>query len=174
MRRNYFWTKIGQTPFTVVVAFPDHYATRVQVPEAVIEPLFVKGTNLAKYFNNFRIHPEWIYCRSTPKPFAEMKLGGTDPDEIRATPEEELVEFLQKLERVGWKWKSEKNDPKPFKCDRKLMQSLIFDATVIEGFPQQVSKKSKDLIAKFDVKLSFISTHSGLLRYETFDKKFNM
>ena len=133
-----------------------------------------KGSNLLKYFkdDNFRLHPDWVYCRSIRKSFEDMKLGEIDPDNCEMTPEEELIFYLEKFEAAGWKWKQDKLDSNDTKCDRKLMQLLLFDAKMTENFPADISKRTKEnYVEKFHVKTSFISTHSGLLRYKVFDKK---
>lgn len=135
-----------------------------------------KGENLVRYFKeNFRIHPDWIYCRGIRKNYEDMKLGIIDPDNCEMSPEEELVFYLEKFEESGWKWKQDKLDSNETKCDRKLMQSLLFDAKATEKFPVEFTKLSSEMssIEKFRIKTSFISTHSGLLRYKIFNKKLN-
>lgn len=169
MKRNYFWKKIAETPFTVVTTFPEHFTGRVQIPEN-IDGLMTKGSNLAQFFkDDFKIHPDWIYCRGIRKGFEDMKLGEIDPDNCEMTPEEELVFYLEKYEEDGWKWKGDKLDSNETLCDRKLMQLLIFDAKVTQNFQSDFTKRLKEIIEKFDIKTSFISTHSGLLRYKIFD-----
>lgn len=129
-----------------------------------------KGTNLAKLFKgDFRLHPDWIYCRGIRKGFEDIKLGLIDPDNCEMTPEEELVFYLEKFEESGWKWKLDgKLDSNETRCDRKLMQLLLNDAKATENFPADIAKRHID---NFRVKTSFISTHSGLLRFKIFDKK---
>lgn len=136
--------------------------------------MMTKGSNLVKYFKeDFKLHPDWIYCRGIRKAFEDIKLGLIDPDNCEMTPEEELVFYLEKFEASGWKWSKDKLDSNETRCDRKLMQLLIFDAKATENFPFDFQKRSKDFnfIDKFQVKTSFISTHSGLLRYKIIDKK---
>lgn len=171
LKRNYFWKTIGSTPFTLVVTFPENLVGQVAIPEDT-DSMMSKGSNLAKFFKgDFRIHPDWIYCRGIRKSFEDMKLGLIDPDNCEMTPEEELVFYLEKFEASGWKWKHDKLDSNETRCDRKLMQSLLFDAKATETFPTDFSKRSKDnYIEKLQVKTSFISTHSGLFRYKVFDK----
>lgn len=140
--------------------------------------MFTKGSNLAILFkeeNGFKIHPDWIYCRGIRKGFEDLKLGLIDPDNCEMSPEDELVFYLEKFEKSGWKWKQDKLDSNDTQCDRKLMQLLIFDGKVTENFPAEFSKRSKEMsfIEKFHIKTSFISTHSGLFRYKTFDKKIH-
>lgn len=177
LKRNYFWRKITQTPFTLVVAFPEHFIGRVQIPEGDIDSMMSKGSNVARYFkDNFKIHPDWIYCRAIRKSFEDIKLGLIDPDDCEMSPEEELVFYLEKLEANGWKWKQDKLDSNDTRCDRKLMQLLIFDAKATENFPADFTKRSKEMesIESLNIKSSFIATHSGLFRYRIFDKKLKV
>lgn len=178
LKRNYFWKKISQTPFTVVTTFPEHFIGRVQIPESDVDSLFAKGSNLARFFkeeSGFKIHPDWIYCRGIRKGFEDVKLGLIDPDNCEMSPEDELVFYLEKFDKSGWKWKQDKLDSNETRCDRKLMQLLIFDAKATENFPADFTKRSNEMsfIEKFHIKTSFVSTHSGLFRYKTFDKKIN-
>lgn len=146
----------------------------MQISENDVDSMMTKGSNLAKYFKeDFRLHPDWIYCRGIRKGFEEIKLGLIDPDNCEMTPEEELVFYLEKFEAGGWKWKQDKLDSNETKCDRKLMQLLLFDAKATENFPSEFPKRSKEttFVEKFHVKTSFIATHSGLLRYKIYDKK---
>lgn len=104
-----------------------------------------------------------------------MKLGLIDPDNCEMSPEEELEFYLKKYETSGWKWKQDKLNSDETRCDRKLMQLLIFDAKATENFPSDFPKRSKEMsfIEKFSIKTSFLATHSGLFRYKIFDKKVN-
>lgn len=141
-----------------------------------VDSMMSKGTNLANYFKeNFKIHPDWIYCRAIRKSFEEIKLGLIDADNCEMSPEEELIFYLEKFEAAGWKWKQDKLDTNETRCDRKLLQLLLFDAKVTENFPAMFEKRSMEMsyIDKFHIKTSFIATHGGLLRYKIFDKKIN-
>lgn len=159
----------------MVVSYPEHLVGRVQVPESEIDSMMTKGSNLLKYFkDDYRLHPDWIYCRGIRKGFEDMKLGLIDPDNCEMTPEEELEFYLEKLEASGWKWNKEgKWESNETHCDKRLMQLLIFDAKATNGFPAEFTKRSKEMgfIDRFKIKTSFVSTHSGLLRFKIFDKK---
>lgn len=177
LKRNYFYKRIGAAastiPYVVVVTYPELFIGRIDISNQIdrIDSMMTKGSNLAKYFrDNFRIHPDWIYCRGIRKNYEDMKLGLIDPDNCEMTPEEELVFYLEKFEKSGWKWTQDKLDSNETRCDRKLMQMLIFDAIATENYPQELKKSFVD---KFYIKNSFISTHSGLLRYKIFDKAIN-
>lgn len=63
MKRHYFWTEIKETPFTLVVTYPEIYGQyRIQTRiEDEIHRVNVKGTNVLNFFNgsNWKIHPDW-------------------------------------------------------------------------------------------------------------------
>lgn len=154
----------------MVITFPEHATGAIQIADDV-ESTISKGKNLLKYFkDDFRLHPDWIYCRAIRKSFEELKLGLIDPDNCEMSPEEELVYYLEKFESSGAKWKQDKLDSNDTRCDRKLMNLLLFDARITENYPSNFTKRPKDKF-DFDVKTSFISTHSGLFRFKVFDKK---
>lgn len=161
-QRHYHWRKIDKTPFTVVVTYSEDLTGQVQISEHEV------GSKVQKYFQgNYRLHPDWIYCRSLKKNFEDIKLGEIDPDDCEMTPEEELEYYLEKFETSGWKWKSASAKEKgAYKCDQKLMQALLFDAKSTQNFPNEPSRKMKDK----KIKTSFIATHSGLLRYKIYDE----
>jgi voltage-dependent calcium channel alpha-2/delta-3 len=148
----------------------------VSVPDD-IDSMMSKGSNPIKQYlkdDTFKLHPDWIYCRGNKKSFEDMKLGQIDPENCEMTPEEELAYYFEKFESTGWKWKQDKLDLNDTKCDRKLLNLLLFDAKVTENFPPDISKRLKDLnLAKLQVQTSFIATHSGLLRFKVFNKKIS-
>lgn len=160
------------TPFTLIVTFPENLIGQIVIPEEV-DSMMSKGSDLTRYFkDDFKIHPDWIYCRAIKKSFEDMKLGLIDPDNCEMSPEEELVFYLEKFEAAGWKWKQDKLDSNETRCDRKLMQSLLFDAKATENFPPAFSKRSKEhYVEKFNVRTSFVATQSGLFRYRIFDER---
>lgn len=169
--RHYYWKKIDQTPFTVVVTFPGNAQNQIQIPEHEVNAM--KSKPMSKYFQgNYRLHPDWIYCRSLKKNFEDMKLGDIDPDDCEMTPEEELEYFFEKFEKSGWNWKTPKNEKGAYKCDKSLVQALMFDAKAIENYPHDLTKKtsdSKKYIDRHKVYSSFISTHSGLLKFKIYE-----
>lgn len=180
--RHYYWKKIDQTPFTVVVTFPANASSQVQINDHDVDSLTSKGTKVLKYFQgNYRLHPKWIYCRAMKKNFEDMKLGEIDPDNCEMTPEEELEYYLEKFEKSGWKWRTASSEKGAYKCDQKLMQALIFDAKVTQNYPHEPAKltstnkrdkkEKKNLFDTFKIQTSFIATHSGLLRYKIFQNK---
>ena len=170
--RHYYWKKIDQTPFTVVVTFPEDAQNQIQIPEH--EANAMKGSKLlSKYFQgNYRLHPEWIYCRSLRKNFEDIKLGRIDPDDCEMTPEEELEYYFEKFDKSGWKWKTTRNEKGAYKCDQRLVLALMYDAKATVNYPNEPTKKSNDfrtIFKKYKIYSSFISTHSGLLRYKIFE-----
>lgn len=178
LRRNYFWRTVSQTPFTLVVSFPEHLTGRIHVPIDEVDSMMSKGSNLMKYFEeNYRLHPDWVYCRGFRKSFEDIKLGLIDEDDCEMSPEEELEHYLDKFEKTGWKWKTDKETNKlnstDAQCDRKLLQLLFFDAKATEGFVKDFPKRALTHAENYLIKTTFISTHSGLLRYKIFSKKNN-
>lgn len=63
MKRHFFWTEIKDTPFTLVVTYPELYGQyRLQTRnEDEIHRVNAKGTNVLNFFNgsNWKIHPDW-------------------------------------------------------------------------------------------------------------------
>lgn len=171
-KRHYHWKKINQTPFIAVVTHPEDSPGQVQIAEHEVDAMTSKGNKVLKHFQgSYRIHPDWIYCRSLKKNFEDMKLGEIDPDDCEMSPEEELEYFLEKFETTGWKWSTNVKEKGAYKCDQKLMQALLFDAKATQNFPNEQNKKSRDKkIDKFEIKSSFIATHSGLLRYKIYEE----
>ncbi|KAL7043546.1 hypothetical protein ACKWTF_001566 [Chironomus riparius] len=170
--RHYYWKKIDQTPFTVVVTFPGDAQNQIQIPEH--EANAMKGSKLlSKYFQgSYRLHPDWIYCRTLKKNFEDIKLGRIDPDDCEMSPEEELEYYFEKFDKSGWKWKTTRNEKGAYKCDQRLVQALMYDAKATVNFPNEPSKKSNDfrtIFKKYKLYSSFISTHSGLLRFKIFE-----
>ena len=63
MKRMYFWTGIKNTPFSLVVTYPDVYGlNRLQTrSEDEIHRVHAKGSNVVSFFSgsNWKIHPDW-------------------------------------------------------------------------------------------------------------------
>ncbi|XP_026478541.1 voltage-dependent calcium channel subunit alpha-2/delta-3-like [Ctenocephalides felis] len=189
IRRQYYWTQIKGTPFTLVLTIPEPYGLhRLQVgPLQEIHRMHVNGANTSSYFveRNWRIHPDWLYCKQSDKSFA--------------TPEDELMYFLERMDRPGWKWPSRTPYPPPehhaaLYCDRTLMQNLVFDARVTQWFSQDINSVKdpstfikiapldspnpiallmvllprKEFIRRFGLTVVFVATHSGLTRWKDF------
>ncbi|XP_035913955.1 voltage-dependent calcium channel subunit alpha-2/delta-3 isoform X3 [Anopheles stephensi] len=184
-KRQYYWTPIKNTPFTLVVTYPETYGVnRLQIrTEDEIHRIHAKGSNVASFFsgNNWKIHPDWVYC----------KYLNEHPNETFGTPELELKHFLERMKLGGWKWPSNRTPPPPehaMFCDRGLMQALVYDAKVTEWFSKNVSgsggnkdEKGPSPIAvlmgllprnefkqRFGITVSFLATHSGLTRWQEY------
>lgn len=63
LKRQYYWTAIPNTPFTLVITYPDLYGlNRVQIRyEDEIHRIHAKGNDILSFFGgkNWKIHPDW-------------------------------------------------------------------------------------------------------------------
>ncbi|XP_052894831.1 voltage-dependent calcium channel subunit alpha-2/delta-3 [Anopheles moucheti] len=181
-KRQYYWTPIKNTPFTLVVTYPETYGVnRLQIrTEDEIHRIHAKGSNVASFFsgNNWKIHPDWVYC----------KYLNEHPNETFATPELELKHFLERMKLGGWKWPSNRTPPPPehamfsnitgklpekdyYYCDRGLMQALVYDAKVTEWFSKNVSGSGGN---KDEKGPSPIAVLMGLLPRNEFKQRFGI
>lgn len=174
LRRYYHWSKIKDTPFTVVITYPEsHGQNRVEATKDEIQRLIKKGSSIPALFKkqNYKVHPDWMYCRNLSDVIEEIKLGEI-PQQNQYEPEEMFEHFIEKFESLDWHqnvWLSKKET---YECDRTLMQSIIYDAKVTEWFPEDFfSRKDKgsELKNKFGVTILFLATHSGLTRWKNVD-----
>ncbi|XP_031786314.1 voltage-dependent calcium channel subunit alpha-2/delta-3 isoform X4 [Nasonia vitripennis] len=128
MKRKYDSAPIKNTPFTVVVSLPlfnNQVSTyHVQTKKDPRRLNLDAGIQAVKYFegNNWRIHPDWLYCKSPHKSAHKLrkkqlkhsinkhyKTSLRNPYHFEnaysfATPEEELRHFLRKINQPLWKW----------------------------------------------------------------------
>ncbi|XP_031833881.1 voltage-dependent calcium channel subunit straightjacket isoform X2 [Nomia melanderi] len=191
VKRKYDYTGIPNTPFTVVVSLPEYDHTgsnRVHATQE-IHRLHITGTNLSDYFtgSNWRVHPHWLYCKYH-----------YEGDRSFNNSEGQLLHFLKRIHQPGWKWKDMKQPSQPpeysatssgndtdrkskptaykadkesYYCDRELLHSLVFDAKVTEWFANPSTtreEKGEEFQQRFGVTLAFMSTHSGLTRWQDF------
>ncbi|XP_021912831.1 voltage-dependent calcium channel subunit alpha-2/delta-3 isoform X5 [Zootermopsis nevadensis] len=182
-RHKYFYNAIEGTPFSLGLAIPEGYGMYEVLGEREIKH---SHTNVTEYFkgSNWKVHPDWVYCEYNSMSEHNFK-----------TPEEQVLWFLSKTGKPGWKWMSlrprsplkdgahniKKMEKDSYFCDKSLVQSLVFDALVTEGLESYVPstvKEDKNPLAMlmallhrqgyqmFGVTLSFIATRSGLLRWQ--------
>lgn len=168
LRRFYYWSKIKDTPFTVIVSYPESYGqSRAQYNENEITKLVRKGSNILGLFKkqNFRIHPNWWYCRNVTDVIEDIKLGNISESSLY-TPEELFEDFIEKFEKKSWHdiWLSSE-----YECDESLMKSIINDAKLTEWFSNDffsLKDKGGSLMKKYIVSVVFLATHSGLTRFK--------
>ncbi|XP_077294505.1 voltage-dependent calcium channel subunit alpha-2/delta-3-like [Arctopsyche grandis] len=167
IRRQYYWTEIPGTVFSLVVALPEPYGLKrikVKTDEEFHYWTHSKSTNLMQFFKNprFQIHPEWLYCRDYNITFS--------------SPKEHLLYFLEKMnqQKQKWKWPNKSHDSNFVHCDKNLMKALICDARNTAWFYQDINNtiegkiKIDQLIYKYGITLAFMATHSGLTRWIQF------
>ncbi|EDV37941.1 uncharacterized protein Dana_GF13711, isoform A [Drosophila ananassae] len=168
IKRQYYWTAIKKTPFTLVISYPEQYGvSRMDIrTEQEIHRVNIKGTNIRSFFDGkrWKIHPDWLFCKHSNRTFK--------------TPEIELLYFLERMSEPGWRWPGSRSAMPPehaaaMFCDRQLMQALVFDARVTGWFSNKTSWHSKDekgneFKQRFGVTLAFLATHSGLTRWHEF------
>ncbi|KAG8330702.1 Voltage-dependent calcium channel subunit alpha-2/delta-4 [Homalodisca vitripennis] len=152
-RHKYFYHPIDDTPFSLGLALPDGYGMYEVLAEQEIK---LSHINVTEYFkgNNWRVHPDWVYC--------EYNYAN---EHYFASPEEQVVHFLSRTRRPGWKWMSlrprsphrssenhagtKKMEKESYYCDKSLMQSLVFDAMIthdIQRAPTSTLKEDKQRV----------------------------
>ncbi|XP_060654964.1 LOW QUALITY PROTEIN: voltage-dependent calcium channel subunit alpha-2/delta-3 [Drosophila nasuta] len=184
VKRQYYWTAIKNTPFTLVITYPEKYGVnRVEPPiEQDIHRTHISGGKTIRSFfdgKRWKIHPDWLYCKQTNKTFR--------------TPETELLYFVDRMSEPGWHWPSSRsamppehaaaiysnnsstgryssiNEKERYYCDRQLMQSLVFDARVTKGFFDKSNYDEKSVSAS-----SPIAVLMGLLPRHEFKQRFGI
>ncbi|XP_021912830.1 voltage-dependent calcium channel subunit alpha-2/delta-3 isoform X4 [Zootermopsis nevadensis] len=177
-RHKYFYNAIEGTPFSLGLAIPEGYGMYEVLGEREIKHSHTNASDtipVTEYFkgSNWKVHPDWVYCEYNSMSEHNFK-----------TPEEQVLWFLSKTGKPGWKWMSlrprsplkdgahniKKMEKDSYFCDKSLVQSLVFDALVTEGLesyvPSTVKEDKKQGYQMFGVTLSFIATRSGLLRWQ--------
>ncbi|KAK9758435.1 VWA N-terminal [Popillia japonica] len=177
-RHKYFYNPIEGTPFSLGLALPEGYGMYELVAEQEIKH---SQKNVEDYFkgNNWRVHPDWVYCEYTSRSLEEQSFRSA---------EERVLHFLSRSRRPGWKWMSlrprsplqhhpiNKQDKDAYYCDKTLLQSLVLDAMVTEELDRHSSRPSHaednhQGFQMFGLTLSFVATRSGLLRWTDHDSK---
>lgn len=63
MKRQYYWTAIPNTPFTLVITYPEQYGLyRAQIRyEDEIHRIHAKGNDVLSFFGgrHWKVHPDW-------------------------------------------------------------------------------------------------------------------
>ncbi|CAK9815507.1 Voltage-dependent calcium channel subunit alpha-2/delta-3 [Anthophora plagiata] len=180
-RHNYFYKAIEGTPFSLGLALPEGYGMFELLAEHEIKRAIV---NVTEYFkgNNWKVHPDWVYCEYS-----------SASEKWFPSPEKRVLYFLARTLVPGWKWMSlrprnpsshhkqaSKPDKDAYYCDKRLVQSLVLDALVTDGFDKRGAMRKEEyqnpiaiLMAvlhsqgkgTFGVTRSFIATRSGLFRW---------
>ncbi|XP_026319416.1 voltage-dependent calcium channel subunit alpha-2/delta-3 [Hyposmocoma kahamanoa] len=179
-RQRYFYSPVDGTPYSLAVVLPDGYGMYELQAEQEVKHSTVNVTEFFKG-ENWKVHPDWVYCEYA-----------STSEQTFNSPEEQLLHFLSRAGRPGWKWMSlrpralmlhnahKKQERDSYYCDKTLVQSLIRDAMVIKELDAHIGHASHHnhpiatLMAlltrqgrfhKFVVSMSFIATRSGLLRW---------
>ncbi|XP_066903805.1 voltage-dependent calcium channel subunit alpha-2/delta-4 isoform X1 [Halyomorpha halys] len=148
-RQKYFYHPIEGTPFSLGLVLPDGYGLYEVLAEQEIK---LSHINVTEYFKgeNWRVHPEWVYC--------EYNYAG---EHKFTSPEDQVLHFLSRTRRPGWKWMSlrprslthlhdpeqsgtKKMEKDSYYCDKSLVQSLVFDAMVTEGLDKSDTSNIKE------------------------------
>lgn len=93
--QDFYYTPLPHTPFSLGLVLPSVYGkTWIKVGDEVKRNQHMQ-INISDYFvgENWRVHPEWVYCRYHYLEGHEFKNS-----------EEELLHFLKKLNEPNWKW----------------------------------------------------------------------
>ncbi|XP_046662235.1 voltage-dependent calcium channel subunit alpha-2/delta-4-like isoform X2 [Homalodisca vitripennis] len=183
--RNYYFSGIKGTPFTIGLALPEGYGNYWIKAGNIIKRTKLEGVPLTSFFSgNWKIHPDWVYCDH----YITRK---------NMSPEEKLVYFLKKIYQEktdtpdgGWKSKLQfpaeedlqvgnmtygcnkhKIKRDDYFCDVELMQLLVFDAKSTDSSYKDTvwtpeNNIERDLVKKYGVSVRFVATQSGLTRWQ--------
>lgn len=128
---RYFYGPIEDTPFTLAIVLPEKYGSHELVSQQEIRhsrnngklrytrpdfSLFILFFYLpvTEFFkgDNWRVHPDWVYCEynSVSDLEKERESSGEytsrDQEPSFGSPEEQVLHFLARAGRPGWKWMS--------------------------------------------------------------------
>ncbi|KFM63764.1 Voltage-dependent calcium channel subunit alpha-2/delta-3, partial [Stegodyphus mimosarum] len=160
---SYYYGPINATPFSLGVSLPEPYGRYRVVGQVEVKR---KGEDWLQYFrgNNWRVHPDWIYCENSQK-----------EDNDYTTPEENIKKFLsESLSTQNFRWSTTSTRPPIFDkpiCEKDLIQSLVFDAKATLVDHEKCQKESgvknyEDKFGKmFGITHTFVATRSGFMRF---------
>lgn len=117
--QHYFYGKIDNTPFSFAIVLPEPYGS-YRFKGQVDLKSESKRENFTRFFegNNWRIHPDWIYCESP------HKLSGIVP----RTPEDAILQFLNyDLATNSFVWKTSMPIPRRYDnvtCEASILNRL--------------------------------------------------
>ncbi|KRT83163.1 VWA domain-containing protein [Oryctes borbonicus] len=186
---DFYYRKIKNTPFTMALALPNRFGYyAVQVPDEIDKNKHAR-VSIPSFFrgNNWKIHPEWIYCKY-------HYLEGHEFSE----PEQELLHFLDRMYHKNFTWTMQysssivedeneddaSSDPESIECDtstkrlrqddyycdKELINMLVFDAkSTMQAFKESWTFKNnreESLFKRYNATLRFVATMSGLTRWE--------
>ncbi|KRJ98676.1 voltage-dependent calcium channel subunit alpha-2/delta-3 isoform X1 [Drosophila yakuba] len=108
---RYFYGPIEDTPFTLAIVLPEKYGSHEFVSQQEIRH---SRNNVTEYFrgDNWRVHPDWVYCEYNSVSDLEKEressgeYSSRDQEPSFGSPEEQVLHFLSRAGRPGWKWMS--------------------------------------------------------------------
>ncbi|XP_076283345.1 ca[2+] channel Muscle-specific alpha2/delta subunit isoform X1 [Lasioglossum baleicum] len=186
-RRDYFYAPLPGTPFGLAVAIPNYGTTWIKVGDEIRRNQNM-GIDISQFFvgSNWKVHPGWVYCRY-------HYLEGHEFD----NPEEELIHFLDLMNRPGWRWSEQyeaysiEDDESTnindtincgtrtlsqgdYYCNKELLQLLVFDAKATNSsFNEKFvleEPRARNLTKYYGIFLRFVATQSGLTRWHYLNK----
>ncbi|XP_055847304.1 voltage-dependent calcium channel subunit alpha-2/delta-3 isoform X2 [Episyrphus balteatus] len=198
--QRYFYGPIEDTPFTLAVVLPEKYGSHELVSQQEIRH---SRKNVTEYFkgDNWRVHPDWVYCEYNSVSDLEKEressgemTSSREQEPSFSTPEEQVLHFLARAGRPGWKWMSVRpkspqphhsmhgatpvgshfgqhlngqgsRKAEPYFCDRTLIQSLVRDAMVTDGLERNSTTPSNGKEDKHP-----IATLMAILKRQGFQK----
>lgn len=81
------------------------------IVDILLQIIFVLVTEYFKG-NNWKINPDWVYCEYNSlkdlekDPESAIESSYREKDDNFDTPEEQVLHFLARAGRPGWKWMS--------------------------------------------------------------------